>query len=203
MQLRMFQICSCLFLLTGALAFNIQEIEAQERIVEWSAHPLIKTDQSASGVAEAVQIVDVRVGELSITIGRPFIAGDDWLRGLCFRLKNVSGRPIIGSRLSFSLPETRINNNGLGFSLEYGRGESTGIPSDEQRVIMPNEQFELKFNDQQYERHRKFVTSRSNLPSFSKVIIGNIVVKFDDESIWTGGCLRAADPSNSCHPPAA
>ncbi len=107
-------------------------------------------------VKEAVEIIDVKVGDVSITLGRPFLAGDDWLRGLCFRMKNVSGRPIIGARLSFGLPETKVRNSSLGFSLEYGRGESTGIASDEQKVVMPNDEFELKFNDRQYQGLRQF-----------------------------------------------
>ena len=130
----------------------VRPMQGQERMVEWSAHPLVKLDQSASttrlaNVKEAVEIVEVKVGNASITVGRSFLAGDDWLRGLCFRMKNVSGRPIIGARLSFSLPETLVDNNGLGFSLEYGRGESTGIPSDEQEIVMPDEEFENLLRD--------------------------------------------------------
>ena len=191
-----------------ALTALVRPMQAQERMVEWPAHPLVKLDQSASttrlaNVKEAVEIVEVKVGDAAITIGRSFLAGDDWLRGLCFRMRNVSGRPIIGARLSFSLPETMVDNNGLGFSFEYGRGLSTGIPSSEQKVVMPDEEFELKFNDRQFQRHRQFVTDRSKLNSFGKIIIGTIIVKFEDESIWVGGCLRASDPTNSCHAPAA
>jgi hypothetical protein len=78
------------------------------------------------------------------------------------------------------------------FSFEYGMGLSTRIPSDEQRVIMPNEEFELKFNDAQYDR--------SKLLSFSRVSIDRTVVKFDDGSSWSSGCLRSAIQSNSCTP---
>jgi hypothetical protein len=180
--------------------------QAQDRLVEWSPHPLIKVDQSASdtrlaNVNEAVEIVDIKVADTSIKVGRSFLAGDDWLQGLSLKMKNVSGRPIIGARLSFSLPETRVDNNGLGFSLEYGRGLTTGILSDVQKVVMPDEEFELKFSDRQYQRQREFFTSRSTLKSFSKITISTLIVKFDDESIWAGGCLRASDPANSCHAP--
>ncbi|PYS72192.1 MAG: hypothetical protein DMF69_08310 [Acidobacteria bacterium] len=189
-----------------ALTALAEPTQAQDRLVEWSPHPLIKVAQSASdirlaNVNEAVEIVDIKVVDASIIVGRSFLAGDDWLRGLSFKMKNVSGRSIIGARLSFSLPETRVDNNGLGFSLEYGRGESTGIPSDEQKVVLPNEEFELRFNDRQYQRHREFVATRSKLKTFSKITIGTLFVKFDDESIWAGGCLRASAPANSCHAP--
>ena len=71
-----------------ALTALVRPVQAQERLVEWSAHPLVKLDQSAStttlaNVKEAVEIVEVKVGEASITLGRSFLAGDDWLRGPC------------------------------------------------------------------------------------------------------------------------
>jgi hypothetical protein len=202
---------SCLCLMVGTffpLTTASYRVQAQNRVVEWLAHPLVKIDASAvagrlADIKEAVEIIDVKVGDASITVGHPFLAGDDWLRGLRFRMKNVSGRPIIGARLSFGLPETLADKRSLGFSLEYGRGESTGIPSDEQKVVMPNDEFELKFNDRQYQGLRHFFEARSSLSSFSKITIGNLVVKFDDGSIWIGGCLRASDPSNSCRAPAA
>ncbi len=200
--------CLCLtvamFFASTTIPYRVQ---GQNRVVEWSAHPLVKIDASAvegrlADVEEAVEIIDVKVGDVSITVGDPFLAGDDWLRGLRFRMKNVSGRPIIGARLSFGLPETKVGNNSLGFSLEYGRGESTGITSDQQKVVMPNDEFELKFNDRQYQGLRQFFNESSSLSSFSKITIGNLAVKFDDGSIWIGGCLRASDPSNSCRAPA-
>jgi len=198
------RISNCLCCLVGILlASATTQAQARDRVVEWSAHPLVQINASAvagtlSDVKEAVEIVDVRVGDLSITLGRPFLAGDDWLRGLCFRMKNISGRPIIGARLSFGLPETKGGSNSLGFSMEYGRGESTGIPSDEQKIVMPNEEFELKFNEKQYQRYRQFVTRQSSLSSFSNVSIKYLVVKFEDGSVWLGGCLRATDKANSC-----
>jgi hypothetical protein len=115
-------------------------------------------------------------------------------------MKNISGRPIIGAHIGFGLPETNYKGGRLGFSLEYGKGLGTGTPSDEQKVIMPDEEFELKFNEPQYQRHRGFVAERSSLTSFSKVWVGITTVKFEDGSIWSSGCLRASHPSNSCTP---
>lgn len=179
--------------------------QAKVRIVEWPIYPLGRINSSAEGnkrspVTEALEIVDIKVESHSITIGQPFAAAEDWLKTLTFRVKNISGQPIIGVRMGFSLPETRIEKKGLGFSLEYGKGLSTGIPSDEQKVIGANEEFVLRFNDAQYQRHRAFVSERSVLPSFSRVWIGVTSVKFEDGSFWASGCLRGSNPSNSCIP---
>jgi hypothetical protein len=179
--------------------------QAKVRVVEWPTYPLGRIYSSAEGikrspVTEALEIVDIKVESHSITIGHPFAADEDWLKTLTLRIKNISGQPIVGARMGFSLAETRIENKGLGFSLEYGKGLSTGIPSDEQRVIGPNEEFEFRFNDAQYRHHRAFVSERTSLPSFSIVWIGVTSVKFDDGSFWTSGCLRGSNPSNSCTP---
>jgi hypothetical protein len=179
--------------------------QPKDRIIEWPTYPQGRISSAAeeiklSPVIEALEIVDITVVGRSITVGQPFAADDDWLRSLTFRMKNISGQPITGARIFFSLPETKPETNSLGFSLEYGKGLSTGIPSDEQRVIMPNEEFELKFNEAQYERHRKFVSEWSKLPSFSKVWIGVAGVKFKDGSSWGSGCLRSANPGNACTP---
>ncbi|HAF13560.1 MAG TPA: hypothetical protein DCK99_07640 [Blastocatellia bacterium] len=179
--------------------------QPKDRVIEWSTYPLGRIGSAAEGikpspVTEALEIVDMTVAGRSITVGQPFAADKDWLRSLTFRMRNVSGQPITGARIGFDLPETKTEDHSLGFSLEYGKGLSTGIPSDEQKVIMPNEEFELKFNEAQYERHRKFVAERSTIPSFSKVWIGVTTVKFEDGSSWASGCLRSANPSNSCTP---
>ena len=115
-------------------------------------------------------------------------------------MKNISGQPLAGARIFFGLPETKTESNSLGFSFEYGKGLSTGIPSDEQKVITPNEEFELKFNKAQYERHLKFVSEWSKLPGFSKVRIDVTTVKFEDGSTWAAGCLGSANPGNACTP---
>jgi hypothetical protein len=179
--------------------------QAQDRVVEWPPYPVGRINSAGAGivlspVTAALEIVEVRVADRPIAIGQSFIADDDWVRSLTFRMKNISGQPIIGARLGLGLPETKTADNSLGFSLEYGKGLSTGIPSDEQKVIGPDEEFELKFSESQYQRHKKFVSERSKRSSFSKVWVGITTVKFADGSIWSSGCLRGSDPSNSCTP---
>jgi hypothetical protein len=171
--------------------------QQKDRVIEWPTDPLGRIGSAEeikqSPVIDALEIVDITVAGRSITVSKPFPANDDWLiRGLIFRMRNVSGKPIAGARIYFLLPETKTVDQGIIFSFEYGRGLSTRTHSDQQKVIMPNEEFELKFNDAQYDR--------SKVLSFSRVLIDRTVVKLDDGSSWSSGCLRSANPSNSCTP---
>jgi len=184
---------------------RIVSAQPKERLVEWPTDPIGRVTVATRGikvstVAEALEIVDITVAGRSITVGHPFPAADDWLRSLKFRMRNISGQPIRGARISFDLPETSIENRSLGFSLEYVNGLSTGIPADEQKGIMPDEEFEFQFDDAQYERHRKFVSERTTLASFSKVRITWTAVRFEDGSSWVSGCLRSVKPKNACTP---
>lgn len=177
--------------------------QSKNRIIEYPVFPIDQIDSAEkginpSGLKNVLELVDIKVSGRSITIGQPFSAEEDWLRSLVFRMKNTSERSIVGARISFGLPETKNGDKSFGFSLEYGKGLSTGIPSDEQKIIKPNEEFELKFNDAQYQRHKKFFSERSNLSSFSKILIGVTMAKFEDYSIWGTFCLHSNNPSNSC-----
>ena len=51
-----------------------------------------------------VEIVAVKVKGETVLPGRPFAAGDDWLLGLTFRLKNVSDRPVSYIEISLRFP---------------------------------------------------------------------------------------------------
>ena len=176
--------------------------QAKDRIIEYPIFPVGFIEQAErinpSGLKNVLEIVDVKVAGRSITIGKPFSAEEDWLKSLVFRMKNTSERSITGARIHFGLPETKTDDKQLAFSFEYGKGLSTGIASDEQKIIKPNEEFELKFNEAQYQRHKKFISERSNLLSFSKILIGITTAKFEDNLTWATRCLHSNNPSNSC-----
>jgi hypothetical protein len=196
------------FLLVSALLFACSATiwaQTKDRLVQWPPRPMGKLESASEGtkmssVSEALEIVSLSIRGRPITIDKPFPADDDWLRGLTFKIKNISGQPIVGMRLYISFADSKYKEGFIGMSFEYGKGLSTGIPSDEQRTVLPGEDFELQFNDRQYERHKRFVSERSGGRSFSNVWIGWAQVKFLDESVWTNGCLPASDPRNACNP---
>ena len=185
-------------LLVATVAFP----QSKERTIMWPPHPLGLIKPAGDGIRsatvnEAVQIVDITVAGRSITPGQPFLADDDWLRTLTLRLKNVSGQPIVGAKIFFGLPETKIEERQVAFSLEYGKVGVMTAP-DGQPPVRTDEEFEMKFSAAQYQRYLDFFGKQAGTAIFTKVWIGLITVKFDDGGVWTNGCLKAINPNASC-----
>ena len=116
-------------MMVGLICSSLLTASAQsnERLLMWPPLSVGRITSAGTGikpspVEEAVKITDIRVAGHSITTGEAFDADDDWLRTLTFRLKNVSGQPIMGARIGFGLPETKKGEGMIGFSLEYGQG---------------------------------------------------------------------------------
>jgi hypothetical protein len=75
---------------------------------------------------------------------------------------------------------------------------SGGISPDGQSIVQPDEEFELKFSDEQYRNTVAFFVKHAGSANFTKVWIGITTIKFDDATIWGNGCLRAINPRASC-----
>src|SRR4051812_3109016 len=137
-------IAVCLSVVLGTCC--VISAQLKERTIKWPPLHLrameIVAGSSMPSNINALEIVSVKVNGETITIGKPFAASDDWLGKTVFRIKNSSKKSIIGVRVEFALPETNSDKHPLGFSFEYGRGLTTGIPSDEQKIIAPEEEFE-------------------------------------------------------------
>ena len=178
--------------------------QTKDRVIMWPPLPIGQIKSAAPGIklspiTEAVKIMDISVAGSSVTPGQSFAAGDDWLRTLTLRLRNVSGQRIVGVTMRFGLPETRLEDSRqIGFMLEYGNIGSGGIPPDGREPVKAGGEFELKFNDAQYQRTLQMFAKRAGTTSFTKVWLGITTVQFEDGSIWSSGCLKAINPSVSC-----
>src|SRR5687767_9518115 len=64
-----------------------------------------------AGRQSPVEVVSVSVGGRAVEPGRPFAAGDDWLLGLTFTVKNVSDRPVSFVDISLRLPTAAGNKH--------------------------------------------------------------------------------------------
>lgn len=96
-----------------------------------------------SSVVEAAEIVSFSVEGKVIILGEPFLAGNDWLRTLKVRMRNVSGRTITLSQMDFYLPESRKEGKGaISFRLVYG-----SVPSENPKLIEPGQDFELSMTE--------------------------------------------------------
>jgi hypothetical protein len=192
--------CAFRFTVFSSLLLTAIYVPAQEnkRLLDWLEPSAPDNIQLVSeGLAKsfvpseirALEVVEVKVAGKPISIGHDFFADDNWIGSLSFRLRNISQKPILSIRLTLNLPETKKEESSLGFSLEYGKELSPGKRAEASHSILPGQEVELKFTEARYQGYVDYITKTSLLTSFKKVIIGNVLVYFDDETFWLGGKL--------------
>lgn len=160
-------------------------LNAGEKVITVRALP------SRSG-DDILEVVDIKVAGQSVTPGRPFMADEEWLRNLSVRIKNTSSKPIASIRLQLSLPEAKYRAGGLGISLNYGGRTKAEKETGDAKPLVPGGETELKFTAAEYESHRKFVSERSSVSSFSRLIFGHASVSFEDGTRGIGWNLIRA-----------
>ena len=186
------------------LATPLATAQTQTRVISWQPHTYGRITKAGEGVrlspaAEAVEIAGFTVGGSPVTLGEPFAADDEWLKGLRVRLRNISGQAISAAQMTFVLPESRRGEEALiGFTLRHGAAR----PSSRE-PIRPGEEFELSLGGEDYERLRARVAERRDAAILNRLFITVTSVRFADGTNWGSGCVRATDPKNSCPVPAA
>lgn len=176
----------------------------QTRVISWQPHTygrITKADEGVrlSPVAEAVEIAGFTVGGSPVTLGEPFAAGDEWLKSLRVRLRNISGQTISRAQMTFVLPESRRGEEAvIGFTLRYSAARSNSLAP-----IQPGEEFELSLGGEDYEKLGARIAERKDAAIINRLFITVTSVRFADETVWGSGCIRAIDPKNSCPASAA
>ena len=186
--------------LTGLViwsALSICTFAQTNKIIEWPKISPESAMMSAGGKfvatdAKGLEIVELLVEGKPVDIGQSFHAGKEWLKTLGVRVRNVSDKKIVAIRLHFALPEAKRNEIGTGFSLEYGKDLSTGIDYGIQQPVEPGQDIFLIRNDRHYERDRNGIANRTGVTEFSTVVIGSVMVKFEDGVNWSSNKLPMA-----------
>ena len=140
---------------------------------------------------EPLQLLEITVEGRTVTCGQPFTAGEDWLKSLSFKIRNVSGKPIKFIRISFNVPEAKFKDSTLGFALEYGRETSDGVSlSYGKERLMPGEEAELTHDARAYYRYRDVIAKAGGNTDFSNALILPTYVRFEDGMVWDGPRLN-------------
>src|SRR5438132_2923 len=113
------------FLAIFALAAltNLGFGQQRERLLDWRP-PVVGWGSHMNGQPtewQPLQLLKITIDGRPITCGQPFMADVDWLKGLTFKIRNVSGKTIKFIRITFTVPEAKFKDSTLGFSLEYGK----------------------------------------------------------------------------------
>lgn len=154
----------------------------------------------ASGINDVIKIERLDVGGRPVGLNDEFSAGDDWLRGAMFTLKNVSGKRIASLSLTFVFPETTATGNRMSYTVLYGRrpGLLPDLTTATRPTIGPDETVEVGFTDDEFQKLDRFLNARQPLSQLSLAEISIGMVYFDDGTAWTSGRMmkRGAAPDS-------
>ena len=143
---------------------------------------------------EPLEIAELRTKSKRVSLDQPFISGDDWLEGLTFKLKNVSGKALRRAELTLTFPEVKLDTATFLFTIHSG--QIPGLPdpdSTEMPSVQPGETFEVKFDDRTYTSLRQRVLQRV---SVTKVRVLISTAYFADGTTWHHGFWHRRDPNN-------
>jgi hypothetical protein len=152
------------------------DLKPGERIVEVDSRRAALPNDS-----DALSVTEIKVSGQSVTPGRPFAAGADWLRGLTLRVRNDSAKPIASAQIHISFPEASYHGGGIGFSFRHGSTRPGGDGGAAgAKPLLPGEEAELGFTGDDYETQRNFAEKTGGVAEISRVSINMAHVVFAD-----------------------
>jgi hypothetical protein len=89
--------------------------QTQTRSIEWANDPLTRSGKSKPHLLvedqlHGVEIEDIAVAGKFVTIGQPFAAGDEWIKTLTARVKNVSSERLVAIQITFGFPDAGVDS---------------------------------------------------------------------------------------------
>ena len=148
--------------------------QTRSRLIEW-----FEVCPSSAVRTEVLEIVEVKAAGERVTLGRHFDAGEEWLRGLAFRVKNISAAPITDIRMGVTFPETKDGILVLALTL-YNPELHRSAASDGSVRVLPGEEIDLVLTDAQYVELRRQSDGRVPHQSLNRLgVTPTVAVKFD------------------------
>ncbi len=175
-----FQLLSLIILLASSSAVFAQTAERS----------IILPEVRGSSNDKGLEFVEMSVDGKPIVPGTPFVAGDDWLSSLTFKIKNITGKPLRYIQMGFGMPETKPSGKLLGFNFSYGTAcnakdnADCAAKSKDLKLVMPDEIIEMKFDAKNYQRNQAFIQRVAGLTVVNHIQVGLTSYQFED---GTGG----------------
>lgn len=141
--------------------------------------------------------IEAKVGTKSVRLGQGFMANNDWLSGLSFKVKNISAKPIVRVELELQFPEVTFNNAAFVLPIPYGQvpGLADSGPK-EQGPVEPNETVEMAVGSDTYGGLKRILTDNGPTFGITKVRLQISMIIFADGTAWRNGFLLNRDPNN-------
>jgi hypothetical protein len=171
------------------LAVNSTAQQDQERLLEKQVHQ-----------KEPLRIKAIKGKKGDVNISKKFLDDNDWLKGLTFRLENISDKNIVFVRLEVEFPRSD-DVPPLVFDLQYGAGllPNDSPPANPVIPIKPGEDVVLSLSDADYEALQHLLGGLKYPQSIKHAILDINMVIFDDGIMWNIGRLMKRDPNNPRH----
>ncbi|HMZ79272.1 MAG TPA: hypothetical protein PLL06_06205 [Acidobacteriota bacterium] len=143
---------------------------------------------------EPVKIVSLSAPNAKITPGQKFIAPDNWLDQVEFKIQNVSGKTIIGVTFMFLIRDIPGLPSSLGVPFTYGKVPDIESPHITDPPVKPNSVMGMKITHEMFEEIKTGVEHTAKLADVRRVDMVLIGVYFSDGSCWEGGSFFDKSP---------
>ncbi|MFZ0063537.1 MAG: hypothetical protein WAL47_16015 [Pyrinomonadaceae bacterium] len=155
----------------------------------------VRTLEKIPSRNEPVEI-EAKVGTKSIRLGQGFMANNDWLSDVSFKVKNISAKPIVRVELELQFPEVPFNNAAFVLPISYGQipGLADSGPK-EQSPVEPNETLEMAVGSDTYGGIKRILTDKGPAFGVTKVRLQISMIIFADGTAWRNGFLLNRDPN--------
>jgi hypothetical protein len=175
-----------LFLGVSATSLLAQDVKNRE----------LKPEFDFTTIQMPVEIVSIKLKGKELRPGEQIKGDDDWLQGLSFSLKNISGQPISYVAVGLRFPRA----NGIvvyvlshGVDLSYGQPVTELLPP----ALKPGETLDLVLTKEKYASFLRILAAGEGSKSTETVPyhIARVCFENDRYLIWEGGYLKRRDPN--------
>lgn len=187
--------CALAFLITATASLSAL---AQESVKDRELQPAF----DFTLIQMPVEIVSIKLGGKAIGPGGKIQAGDDWMRGVSFTLKNISDKPISYVGIGLRFPHAADARDFTTYLLSYGQEGSPRRSFTPQiatvRPIQPGETREIVLSDDKYPVFQNMMSSTGVAPGVevAHYFIDRIFFEGEPDVMWRGGKLLRRDPTD-------
>jgi hypothetical protein len=159
----------------------------------------LKPDIDLTTIQMPVEIVTIKLNGKEMMLGEKIKGDDDWLKGVSFTVKNISGKPIayVAVGLRFEPPPGAARL--VVFTLSYGVDNSRGVPrsGSSPMPLQPDQTVDLVLTDERYPNFLQILSMGGMPRGFDVVPYYVERVSFEDDPniIWEGGYLKRKNPA--------
>ncbi len=149
---------------------------------------------------EPVEFVSIESDGQPVRPNEKFERTGEWLNGLTFKIRNVSGKPIVYLAIVLLFPETGRQEPPKVYFLKYGVNPLTASmrvnvrQTEEPRLLAPEDTAELRLSPVKFKALREFMAQNWKIEDLTEMNYRIGAVFFEDGTQWSAGSYLRPDP---------